>query len=144
MSFDPAVTIDTLKRRAEWAESELRRIEHERVEKMEHDRIAIYEANERSRAAEREAAQVAESDSIRRASWLRYWTSPAQIGRLAEAQFSPTFIANNTPNDLSQWPPDDNIENHRDELTISGHATDVASDVPSPLVLKARAMGLPI
>ena len=144
MSYDPVVLLDTITRRAEWAEAELRRIEHERIEKAEHDRIAIHEAHERSRAAEREAAQVAESDSIRRASWLRYWTQPERIGQLAEAQFSPTFIANNTPNDLSQWPPDDSLEHHRDELTVSGYAADVASDVPSPLVLKARAMGLPI
>jgi hypothetical protein len=144
MSFDPVVIIDTLQRRAEWAEAELRRIEHERIEKAEHDRMAIHEAHERSRAAEREAAQVAESDSIRRASWLRWMTMPERIAKLGEAQFSPVYIANNTPNDINAWPPDDNIENHRDELTLSGYAADVASDVPSPLVLKARAMGLPI
>jgi hypothetical protein len=45
---------------------------------------------------------------------------------------------------LRGWPPDDNIENHRDELKVSGYAADVDSDVPSPLVLKAPAMGWPI
>jgi hypothetical protein len=141
---DPEAVIDTLTRRAEFAEAELRRIEHERIERAEHDRQAVLEANERSRAAEREAARTAEADQIRRSSWLRYWTLPEQLPQLAAAEFSPVWIANHTPDDLLKWPPDDSIGAHAEELRHepAAYAT-TEGDVPT-LVAKARAMGLPV
>jgi hypothetical protein len=141
MTHDPTAVY---RERAEAAERRLREHYHQEVLAAAAAREAEAGARDAAQRAADQLARDAEIEATRQSAWMMHLTDPSdpeRYKRLVSNDFSPTWIANNTP--PSGWPAGDGPEMH-EYSSVAPPVEPEDDGVVPPLVLRARQMGLDV